>query len=99
MLSTPLDVCIQPARVVEALVDEELAPGHRAVGVEPLVARHLQLGAEEERRVRVDQQQRVAVDAVFDGAMAMPFEPVGSARRGAVARRPRRRRGAPGALP
>ncbi len=53
---------VHPADVpVEALVDEELAPGHRAVGIQPGVAGHLQFGAEEERGVRVDQQQRVAV--------------------------------------
>ena len=45
--------------VVEALVDEELAPGDGAVGIEAFVAHHLQFGAEEERRVRIDQQQRV----------------------------------------
>src|SRR4051812_23395446 len=33
---------------VEALVDEELSPGDRAVGSEPAVAGHLQLGAEVE---------------------------------------------------
>jgi hypothetical protein len=52
---------------VEALVDEELAPGRRAIGVQPRVAGHLQLGAEEERGVRVDQQQGVAVLGVGRG--------------------------------
>jgi len=28
MASTPLEVCIQAGAIVEALVDEELAPGH-----------------------------------------------------------------------
>ena len=36
----------------------------RAIGVQPLVAGHLQLGAEEEAGVRVDQQQRVVVRGV-----------------------------------
>ena len=50
--------------LVEALVDEELAPGHGAVGVEPFVADHLQFGAEEERGVGIDQQQGVVVGGV-----------------------------------
>ena len=78
MSSTPLVVCIQPARVVESLVDEELSPRHRAVRVQSFVARHLQLGAEEERRVRIDPAAARACSAVFDGAIAIPFEPVGS---------------------
>ena len=53
-----------PGVRVEPLVDEELAPGHRAIGVQPLVAGHLQFGAEEKARVRVDQQQRMAVGGV-----------------------------------
>ena len=70
---------VHPARVrVEALVDEELPPGGRAVGVEPFAARHVLLGAEEEAGVRVDQQQRMAV-RVWLGAIAMPFEPLGLA--------------------
>ena len=64
--------------LVESLIDEELSPRDRAVRVQPFVARHLHLGAEEERRVRVDQSS-ACFDAVFDGAMAKPFEPVGSA--------------------
>ncbi len=52
---------VHPAdALVEALVDEELAPGGGAVRVESLVARHLELGSEVERRVRVDQEQRMA---------------------------------------
>ena len=50
--------------LVEALVDEELSPRHRAVGVQPFVARDLHFGAEKERSVRVDQQQRVVVQRV-----------------------------------
>ena len=46
---------------VEALVDEELAPGRGAVGVETLVAGDLHLRTEEEAGVRVDQQQGLAV--------------------------------------
>src|SRR6476661_1657014 len=38
---------VHPADVrVEPLVYEELAPGRRAIGIEALVARHLQLGSE-----------------------------------------------------
>src|SRR5262249_35231783 len=50
--------------LVEALVNEELPPGGGAVGVQTLVARHMQLGPEEERRVWVDQQQRVTRNRV-----------------------------------
>ena len=46
---------------IEPLIDEDLPPRHRAVRVEPLVAHHLQLGAEVEGRVRVDPEQRVAI--------------------------------------
>ena len=46
---------------IEPLVDEELAPRRRAIGVQPRVARYLRLGAEEEAGVRVDQQEGVAV--------------------------------------
>ena len=45
---------------VEALIDEELAPGDRAISVQPLVAAHLQFGPEEEAGVRVDHQQGMA---------------------------------------
>ncbi len=56
---------VHPAgAVVEALIDEELAPGDGSVGVEAFVAGHLQLGAKEEGGVRVDEQQRVVVDGV-----------------------------------
>jgi hypothetical protein len=47
--------------LVEPLVDEELAPGRCAVGVQALCALHAELGAEEEAGVRIDQQQRAAV--------------------------------------
>ncbi len=53
---------VHPADVgVEALIDEELAPGRGAIGVQPLVARHLLFGAEEEAGVRIDQQQCMAI--------------------------------------
>src|SRR5205085_11439009 len=56
---------VHPAgMLVEALVDEELAPGGGAVSVQPLVAGYLLLGAEEEAGVRVDQEQGVAVRGV-----------------------------------
>ena len=56
---------VHPAGLfVEALVDEELAPGDGAIGVQPLVAGHLQLGAEEEGGVGIDQQQRVVAGGV-----------------------------------
>src|SRR5205823_6717170 len=45
---------------VEALVDEELAPGRSAVNVEALVAGDLLLRAEVPARVGVDQEERVA---------------------------------------
>ena len=52
---------VHPADMaVEALIDEELAPGDRAIGVQSLVAAHLQFGPEEEAGVRVDHQQRMA---------------------------------------
>ena len=50
--------------LIEALIDEELSPGGGAVGVEALVAGHLQFGAEEERGVRIDQQQRVVAGGI-----------------------------------
>ena len=62
--STPLEVCIQPASLVEALVDEELAPGDGSVGVEALVARHLKFGAEEEGGVGIDEEESVMVGRV-----------------------------------
>src|SRR5206468_10313778 len=43
-----------PRSVVESLVDEELPPGYCAIRIQPLFAHHLQLGPEEERRVRVN---------------------------------------------
>ncbi len=53
--------------VVEALVDEELSPGQRAVGVQAFLAHHLRFLAEEERRMRVDQQHRLARRGVRAG--------------------------------
>ena len=70
---------VHPADMgVEALIDEELAPGAGAVDVEALVALHLGFGAEIEAGVRVDQEKGVAVlgvlrrdgDAV--GALQLP---------------------------
>jgi hypothetical protein len=48
-----------PGAVVEPLVDEELAPRHRAVGIQALVAHHLQFRPEVKRGVGIDEQQRV----------------------------------------
>src|SRR5439155_10302087 len=43
---------VHPAAVlVETLIDKELAPGHRAVGIQAFVAGHLQFRSEIERRV------------------------------------------------
>ena len=56
---------VHPADVfVEALVDEELPPRHRPVGIQPFLAHHLHFGTEKERRVRVDEEQRVVVHGV-----------------------------------
>src|SRR4030095_2760547 len=49
--------------IVEALIHEELSPRDGAVCVEPFVARDLDLGPKEERRVRVDQEKRMLVHA------------------------------------
>jgi hypothetical protein len=46
---------------VEPLIDEELPPRDRAIGIEAFAAGHLQFGAEEEAGMRIDQQQRMAV--------------------------------------
>src|SRR5262245_49520838 len=44
--------CVHPASaIVEALVDEKLAPGRRAVSIQTLLAYHLQLRPEKERNV------------------------------------------------
>ena len=56
-----------PRAVIEPLIDEELSPGHRTIGVEPLLTRHLQLLAEEERGVRIDQEEGVPRRAVRGG--------------------------------
>ena len=53
--------------VVEALVDEELSPGQRAVGVQAFFAHHLRFFAEEERGMRIDQQLRLARGGVGAG--------------------------------
>ena len=47
--------------IAKALVNEELAPCHGAIGVEAFFADHMQLGAKEERGVRVNHEQRIAV--------------------------------------
>src|SRR6185312_1799409 len=47
---------------IESLVDEELSPGHRAVCIESLLARHLQLGAKVEGSMRVDPEDRVMIE-------------------------------------
>jgi hypothetical protein len=53
---------VHPAHVfVEALVDKELPPCHRPIGVEAMVARHLQFRPKKERSVRIDEQQGMAV--------------------------------------
>ena len=53
--------CVHPARMfVKALVDEELTPGHRTVGIEPFFADHVHFAAKEERSMRVDQQHGIA---------------------------------------
>src|SRR5882724_9812868 len=46
---------------IETLVDEELPPGDRPIRIEAFSAGHLQLRAEEERGVRIDQEQRVMI--------------------------------------
>ena len=51
--------------VVEALIDEELPPGDGAVGLEPLLAGHVNFWTEVVIRVRIDHQQRVAVRRVL----------------------------------
>ncbi len=53
---------VHPAgRRIEPLIDEELSPRHSAVRVQPLLAHHLELGPEVERRVRIDPQQGVMI--------------------------------------
>ena len=47
--------------IAKALINEELAPRHGAIGVEPFFADHMQLGAKEERGVRVNHEQGIAV--------------------------------------
>ena len=54
-----------PGALVEALVDEELSPGDRAVGIEALFAGHVDFGPEVERGMRVNEQQRPARLAQF----------------------------------
>ena len=49
--------CVHPTGVlIESLVHEKLAPRHGAVGVESLLANHVELFAEEERGVRIDEK-------------------------------------------
>src|SRR5215510_12634256 len=64
-----------PGSLVEPLVDEELAPGGCAVNVQPFAARDLQLGAEEEAGVWIDEQQRMTVPGVRgrDGEAVRPL--------------------------
>ena len=50
--------------LVKALVDEKLPPRRRAIGIQPLAAGHLLLGAEVKAGVRIYQQQRMAAGAV-----------------------------------
>ena len=72
--------------VVEALVDEELSPRQRAVGVQAFLADHVRFLAEEERGVRVDQQHRLAGggvragdrDAVRTGRLNQWFDTAGA---------------------
>ena len=47
--------------VIEALVKEELTPGCRPIGIQAFLAHHLQFRTEEERGVRVDQQQGTVI--------------------------------------
>src|SRR5437879_3857169 len=49
---------------VEALIDEELPPRGGAVRIQSFIARHLQLRAEKEAGMRVDEQQRTPVPRV-----------------------------------
>ena len=76
MLSTLLDVCIQPQSLVETLVDEELTPGDGAVGVQAFVARAC-ASARKKNDVCGLIQSRACPLALLDGAMAMPFDPSG----------------------
>ena len=47
---------VHPARpIIEALIDEELSPRYGAVVVQTLLTRHLHLGAEEKRSMRIDE--------------------------------------------
>ena len=73
--------------IVETLIDEDLAPGDGPVSIEPLLAHDLQLSTEEERRMRIDQQQCVMVYRVHrrDG------ESIGAARIIVLGRRHRTR--------
>ena len=48
-----------PDALVEALIDEELSPRYGPIRVEPFIARDLHFRTEEERRVRVDEEQRL----------------------------------------
>ncbi len=56
---------VHPAgAVIKSLINEELAPGHGAVSIQPFVAHHLQFRPEEEGGVRIDQQQGVMRDGI-----------------------------------
>jgi len=70
---------VHPAGMpVETLVEEELTPGRCAIDVETLVARHLQLGAEIEARVGIDEQERSPIG----GQLRRDRDSVGPARLG-----------------
>ena len=49
-----------PGFLIEALVDEELSPGYCTVGVQALLAHHVDLPPEVKGGMRVDQQQGVS---------------------------------------
>ena len=52
---------MHPAAVfVKSLVDEKLAPGNSAIGIQSLFTYHVYLGAEVKRDVRIDIQNRLA---------------------------------------
>ena len=52
--------CVHPTGIlIESLVHEKLAPRHSAVGVESLLADHVELFAEKERGVGIDEKQSI----------------------------------------
>src|SRR5262249_23841322 len=50
--------------VIETLVNEKLSPGRSAESVQALLACHLELRSEKERRVRIDEKQRATAGGV-----------------------------------